>query len=75
MFDPFAGSGTTAVAAISEGRRFVGTEILLEYAQIATDRIARTLAGNEVWRPAEKPIYDHRKSHLSEMPREWEGLQ
>ena len=75
VFDPFAGSGTTAVAAISEGRRFVGTEVLPEYARIATDRIVRTLAGKEVWRPAEKPIYDHRKSHLSELPREWGEIQ
>ena len=71
VFDPFTGSGTTAVAAITEGRRFIGTEISPEYTQIACGRIARTLAGTEVWRPAEKPIYDHRKSHLSERPKEW----
>lgn len=71
VFDPFAGSGTTAVAALSEGRRFVGTELSPVYVQIARERIDRTLAGTEVWRPAEKPIYDHRKSHLSERPKEW----
>lgn len=75
VFDPFAGSGTTAVAAISEQRRFVGTEISQEYVEIAKGRISRTLKGKEVWRPAEKPIYDHRKSHLSERPKEWEQPQ
>ena len=71
VFDPFTGSGTTAVAALSEGRRFVGTEITQEYVEIALSRIDRTLSGTEVWRPAEKPIYDCRKSHLSERPKEW----
>lgn len=71
VFDPFTGSGTTAVAALAEGRRFVGTEISPDYVQIAQERIARTLAGKEMWRPAEKPIYDHRMSHLSVRPKEW----
>ncbi|MBP1589519.1 MAG: site-specific DNA-methyltransferase [Kiritimatiellae bacterium] len=74
VYDPFSGSGTTAVAALSEGRRFVGTEILSDYVKIANERIARTLAGEEVWRPAEKPIYDHRMSNLSERPKEWGSL-
>ncbi len=71
VFDPFTGSGTTAVAALSEGRRFVGTEVAQKYVKIALSRIDRTLSGTEVWRPAEKPIYDYRKSHLSERPKEW----
>lgn len=74
VFDPFAGSGTSAVAALSEGRRFVGTEIAPEYVEIASARIARTLDGTEYWRPAEKPIYDHRNSLLSIRPKEWENL-
>lgn len=40
--DPFAGSGTTGVAAIRLGRRFVGWEIKPEHHQIAHDRLART---------------------------------
>ncbi len=37
--DPFAGSGTTGVAALSIGRRFVGIESELEHLQTARDRL------------------------------------
>ena len=37
--DPFTGSGTTAVACALNGRAFVGTEISLEYFDIAVRRI------------------------------------
>lgn len=38
ILDPFFGSGTTGVAAILEGRRFVGIEKTEAYAKIAQDR-------------------------------------
>lgn len=40
ILDPFAGSGTTGVAALLERRRFIGFEIVEHYAQIARDRCA-----------------------------------
>lgn len=39
VLDPFAGSGTTGVAAIRLGRRFLGWEMNPEYAEIARRRI------------------------------------
>jgi len=41
IFDPFCGSGSTGVAAIQTGRRFIGIEIDEGYATIARERIAR----------------------------------
>ncbi|AEA33602.1 DNA-methyltransferase [Hippea maritima] len=41
VFDPFAGSGTTAAAAERLGRRWVAIEIQPEYCQIAKERIRR----------------------------------
>lgn len=38
ILDPFAGSGTTLVAALAEGRSAIGIELSAEYAAIATDR-------------------------------------
>lgn len=39
ILDPFMGSGTTGVAAVTEKRRFVGSEIQKEYYDIAVARI------------------------------------
>ncbi|MYV97302.1 site-specific DNA-methyltransferase [Streptomyces sp. SID3343] len=39
VLDPFAGSGTTGVAALMEGRSFVGVEAKEEYADIAQARL------------------------------------
>jgi site-specific DNA-methyltransferase (adenine-specific) len=39
VFDGFAGSGSTGVAAVSVGRRFVGCELIEKYQQIAQKRI------------------------------------
>ena len=39
VYDPFMGSGTTALAAIKTNRKYLGSEILQEYADIAENRI------------------------------------
>jgi len=42
VYDPFGGSGTTAVAAQKHGRRWILTEIHKEYIEIAKKRISDT---------------------------------
>ena len=39
VLDPFIGSGTTAVAALLEGRRYVGIDLSDEYCQFARQRV------------------------------------
>jgi DNA modification methylase len=39
VLDPFMGSGTTGVACVQTGRRFIGIEIDEEYFEIAKQRI------------------------------------
>lgn len=39
IFDPFIGSGTTAIAAIRTGRKYIGCEINEEFCQICEERI------------------------------------
>ena len=40
VYDPFIGSGTTALAARSLGRNYIGSEISQEYCQIAESRLS-----------------------------------
>lgn len=43
ILDPFAGSGTTGVAALMTGRRFVGWELDPKYAATARERLSPTV--------------------------------
>ena len=40
VLDPFAGSGTTCVAAKKDGRHFVGYDLVPEYCRLAENRLA-----------------------------------
>jgi len=44
ILDPFMGSGTTGVAAIQMGRKFIGIEREVKYFDIACERISRAAA-------------------------------
>jgi DNA modification methylase len=44
VLDPFMGSGTTGVACVQTGRRFIGIEISEEYFRIAQERIRQAQA-------------------------------
>lgn len=48
VFDPFLGSGTTAVAAIECGRNFIGYELNPDYYEICNKRIEETMEGDIV---------------------------
>ena len=39
ILDPFSGSGTTGIAALQEGFRYVGIELIEEYVDIAIGRL------------------------------------
>jgi hypothetical protein len=45
IVDPFMGSGTTGIAAVLEGRDFIGIEINPERFKYAKSRIENTVAG------------------------------
>lgn len=44
ILDPFMGSGTTGVACIRTGRKFIGIELEPKYCSIAVERMERELA-------------------------------
>ncbi|MCP4448258.1 MAG: site-specific DNA-methyltransferase [Myxococcales bacterium] len=43
VLDPFAGSGSTGVAAIAEGFSFIGCEMTPDYVDLTTGRLSRAL--------------------------------
>lgn len=45
ILDPFCGSGSTGVAALRLGRRFIGIERNAEYAAVARERLAAEVSG------------------------------
>jgi adenine-specific DNA-methyltransferase len=58
VFDPFAGVGTTMIAALRHGRRGAGAEILPKYIKVARDRLHSDFAGTLRTRPMNRPVYD-----------------
>lgn len=53
--DPFMGSGTTGVAAVKLGRRFVGVELEPRYFDIACRRIQAALDAPDIFIPRPRP--------------------
>ena len=45
VLDPFLGSGSTALAVLHTGRRFIGYEISPEYCELAAKRLAEVADG------------------------------
>lgn len=45
ILDPFMGSGTTGVAALAEGRSFVGSEMDAHYQQVALECVTSAVVG------------------------------
>jgi DNA modification methylase len=62
ILDPFMGSGTTGVAAVNLGRKFVGIEIHKPYFDIACKRISDALKQPDMFiekpKPAEQLDWD-----------------
>jgi site-specific DNA-methyltransferase (adenine-specific)/modification methylase len=56
ILDPFMGSGTTGVAAVKLGRRFIGIEIEPKYFDIACRRIGETLKQPDLFIEQPKPV-------------------
>jgi len=55
ILDPFMGSGTTGVAAVKLGRRFIGIEIEGKYFDIACRRISEALKQPDLFIERPKP--------------------
>jgi site-specific DNA-methyltransferase (adenine-specific) len=58
ILDPFMGSGTTGVAAVKLGRKFIGIEIEPKYFDIARRRISEALKQPDLFIEQPKPVQE-----------------
>lgn len=58
VVDPYIGVGTTACAAVLQGRRAAGADIVQDYIKIGRDRVLLASEGTLRRRPMDRPIYE-----------------
>ena len=58
VFDPYMGVGSSLIAALKQGRRAYGCDIVPGYVEIAERRLQELRSGALRTRPMGKPIYD-----------------
>ncbi|MBQ7220999.1 MAG: site-specific DNA-methyltransferase [Synergistaceae bacterium] len=58
VFDPFAGVGSSLIAALKNERAALGCDRVKDYVDIGLDRIARLKAGSLITRPIYREIYE-----------------
>jgi adenine-specific DNA-methyltransferase len=58
VLDPYLGVGSSAIAALKNGRNAYGCDAVAEYTNLAQDRIRDLLAGELRTRPMNKPVFD-----------------
>jgi adenine-specific DNA-methyltransferase len=76
VFDPFAGVGSSLIAAIKHNRKAIGCEKESQYIELAHQRINSFLEGTLPIRPMGKPVYKPTGTEkVSQIPQEWQKLQ
>lgn len=72
VFDPYAGVGSSLIAAIKRNRRAIGSEKEARYVEIARQRIQDYLGGRLPVRALGKPVYVPTGAEkVSQIPHEW----
>jgi adenine-specific DNA-methyltransferase len=72
VFDPYAGVGTSLIAAIKHNRRAMGSEKEAQYIDIAYQRINAYFDGTLRFRPIGKPIHQPTGNEkVAQVPKEW----
>lgn len=76
VLDPFAGVGSTIIAAIKNNRNCIGIEKESQYCKIANKRIEDLKEGNLRIRPINKPIHKpSQNDKVAQVPKEWMQLE
>lgn len=72
VYDPFAGVGSSLIAALKNCRRAYGTELDETYVEIGHDRIAKLVNDQLLTRPIYQEIWKPKPNDkISQIPQEW----
>lgn len=72
VYDPFAGVGSSLLAALKNNRKALGTELVQEYLDIGNERIEKLRADTLITRPVYQKIYQPSGTdRVSSYPIEW----
>lgn len=72
VYDPFAGVGSSLLAALMNNRRAYGTELEPKYLEIGLERIRKLQADELLTRPIAQEIYKPTaKDKIAQIPEEW----
>jgi len=75
VLDPFAGVGSTSIAALKNFRNSVSVEKEKEYVKLANERIKMLKEGKLKLRPINKPIHQPKPNDkIAKIPDEWKDL-
>lgn len=75
VLDPYMGSCSTGVAAIANGRRFVGSETEDKYIRIARHRLLLACEGKARFRPVDQPVHIPREHEaVAQRPAHFTGV-
>lgn len=69
VFDPYMGTGTTAIASLMHGRTFIGSEICEEYYHLAKQRLDLAYSTGIYIRPMNRPVFDPKNPSLYVPPK------
>lgn len=61
VLDPYLGVGSSAIAALKNGRNAYGCDIMQDYVDIANERVDHLFKGELRTRPMNKPVYEPNK--------------
>lgn len=72
ILDPFAGVGSTMIAALKNDRNSIGIEKEIDYCEIAKQRITDLKEGRLKFRPINKPIHvPSANDKVAKIPAQW----
>lgn len=76
VFDPYAGAGSSLVAALMHERKAAGSEKEKTYIKFARERIFALYNGTLKYRPLGKPVHKPTgKETITQYPKEWRSQQ